>query len=603
MADHDWILTFFLSFRSETLVCVPWNWPSRRVPATNLYMEESRRYFQSCCQRVLRQRDNLFSATNLTHYLALKGLDLQLLKEDLSSIGLLDLESINSHVLASIDIIIQLLHKLLSNTLDNNDSAIYLDKGYSTALLSGNVEGFNMETIKKRISHHATGLFGEHRGKKSCHLMVTVGREGASTEMLIPNLLKAGADVIRINCAHDNLTIWSEIIRIVKYNCQMLEKPCRILMDLAGTKLRTQSLRTYLNIVKISPKKDSEGNVIFSALVWLCCDGCDPPAHLYPNAIICIKKSFFNKLKTGETLDFVDARGRKRFLRVLKKSPSLANYGCMAECLQTTYIKVGTELLVKKKRRKISGQVLKIPAVKLFIRLKVGDLLTIFKSSFMSTNEFGITALASKVITCSDHLHDLVEVGEPIAFDDGKIQGKIKEKCLSSISVLITHASPKGSKLRAGKSINVPKSKIQFKGLSQKDLIDLDFVGANADMVGFSFIRDVAELVFLQHELEKRNLQNLGIILKVETKDGLQRLPSLLFQAMQSSNPVGVMIARGDLMVECGWDKLGDIQEEILSICSAAHIPVIWATQVLESLIKFGFPTRAEITDVAAAMR
>ncbi|KAA8533629.1 hypothetical protein F0562_030937 [Nyssa sinensis] len=107
----------------------------------------------------------------------------------------------------------------------------------------------------------------------------------------------------------------------------------------------------------------------------------------------------------------------------------------------------------------------------------------------------------------------------------------------------------------------------------------------------------------LRQELEKRKLRNLGIVLKIETKGGFEKLPLMLLEAMKSPNPLGVMIARGDLAVECGWERLADIQEEILSICSAAHIPVIWATQVLESLVKSGVPTRAEITDVANGRR
>lgn len=77
----------------------------------------------------------------------------------------------------------------------------------------------------------------------------------------------------------------------------------------------------------------------------------------------------------------------------------------------------------------------------------------------------------------------------------------------------------------------------------------------------------------------------------------------MLLEAMKSSNPLGVMIARGDLAVECGWEKLADVQDEILSVCNAARIPVIWATQVLESLVKSGMPTRAELTDVANGRR
>jgi pyruvate kinase len=66
---------------------------------------------------------------------------------------------------------------------------------------------------------------------------------------------------------------------------------------------------------------------------------------------------------------------------------------------------------------------------------------------------------------------------------------------------------------------------------------------------------------------------------------------------------VGVMIARGDLAVECGYQRLAEVQEEILWICEAAHVPVVWATQVLESLSKTGIPSRSEITDAAMGER
>lgn len=133
--------------------------------------------------------------------------------------------------------------------------------------------------------------------------------------------------------------------------------------------------------------------------------------------------------------------------------------------------------------------------------------------------------------------------------------------------------------------------------------MDLEFIASHADMVGISFVRDVKDIIVLRQELEKRKLRNLGIILKIETKGGFEKLPLMLMEAMKSRNPLGVMIARGDLAVECGWERLADIQEEIISICGAAHVPVIWATQVLESLVKSGVPTRAEITDAASGRR
>ena len=70
-----------------------------------------------------------------------------------------------------------------------------------------------------------------------------------------------------------------------------------------------------------------------------------------------------------------------------------------------------------------------------------------------------------------------------------------------------------------------------------------------------------------------------------------------------AARSLGIMIARGDLAVECGWERLAEIQEEILWISEAAHVPVIWATQVLETLAKTGMPSRSEVTDAAMGER
>ena len=79
-------------------------------------------------------------------------------------------------------------------------------------------------------------------------------------------------------------------------------------------------------------------------------------------------------------------------------------------------------------------------------------------------------------------------------------------------------------------------------------------------------------------------------------------MPDLLLAGMRSPR-LGVMIARGDLAVEMGWERLAEVQEEILWLAEAAHVPVIWATQVLETLAKRGLPSRAEITDAAMGER
>ena len=93
------------------------------------------------------------------------------------------------------------------------------------------------------------------------------------------------------------------------------------------------------------------------------------------------------------------------------------------------------------------------------------------------------------------------------------------------------------------------------------------------------------------------------MILKIETRRAFEHLPGMLLAALGNERPAGVMIARGDLAVECGYERLAEVQEEILWLCQAAHVPVIWATQVLDSLAKTGRPSRAEITDAAMGVR
>jgi pyruvate kinase len=121
-------------------------------------------------------------------------------------------------------------------------------------------------------------------------------------------------------------------------------------------------------------------------------------------------------------------------------------------------------------------------------------------------------------------------------------------------------------------------------------------------MIGFSFEQRPADIMQLRTALREAGRPDLGLILKIETAAAFSRLPELLMSAMHSP-AVGVMIARGDLATQIGYERLAEVQEEILWICEAAHVPVIWATQVLETLAKKGLPSRSEITDAAMGER
>jgi pyruvate kinase len=195
-----------------------------------------------------------------------------------------------------------------------------------------------------------------------------------------------------------------------------------------------------------------------------------------------------------------------------------------------------------------------------------------------------------------------VQVGESLWFDDGKIGGVIRDVNQGNIAVEIIKARSKGEKLRGDKGINLPDSDLTLPALTADDIALLPFVARHADAVEYSFVRRPSDIHALQAELAKIGGSELGIVLKIETRKAVERLPALIFAAMRSPR-IGIMIARGDLAVECGFERTGELQEEIMWIAEAAHMPVIWATQVLENLAKKGQPSRAEITDAAMAER
>jgi pyruvate kinase len=192
-----------------------------------------------------------------------------------------------------------------------------------------------------------------------------------------------------------------------------------------------------------------------------------------------------------------------------------------------------------------------------------------------------------------------------IFFDDGKIGGVIRavrRDALETGEIKITHAVNGTAKLRAEKGINLPDTRLSISALTPKDLQDLEFASQHGDLVSLSFVRRPEDVAELLQELDSLGAYQTGIILKIENRLAVEALPQLLLTAMQRQM-VSVMVARGDLGVEIGFERMAEVQEEILWLCEAAHVPVTWATQVLESLAKRGLPSRAEVTDAAMSGR
>jgi pyruvate kinase len=200
-----------------------------------------------------------------------------------------------------------------------------------------------------------------------------------------------------------------------------------------------------------------------------------------------------------------------------------------------------------------------------------------------------------------------VAEGETVWFDDGKIGTRVTAVLPEGLLLKIEQASAEGNRVRLRKGINFPDTKLVLSPLTAKDRDDLDFIAQHADMIGYSFVQTPDDIALLQDEIENRlddsdALQKLAIIAKIETRQAVANLPGLIVKGA-GTQPFGVMLARGDLAVEIGFERLAEMQEEILWICEAAHVPVIWATQVLESITKRDVISRAEITDAAHGIR
>lgn len=199
-----------------------------------------------------------------------------------------------------------------------------------------------------------------------------------------------------------------------------------------------------------------------------------------------------------------------------------------------------------------------------------------------------------------------VDIDQLIKIDDGQVEAKVTEIQDDGLICKVTKTSKaKGIKIKTEKGINFPELDINLNVLTEKDMTDLDFASEHADIIAFSFIKSADDMKYIESTLKEKlpaDKQNMPIIAKIETTEAIGEIPNIIAEAA-SARPFGIMLARGDLAVEIGYERLSEIQEELLWICESAHIPIIWATQVLESLIKTGIPTRSEISDVVAGSR
>lgn len=526
------------------------------------------------------------SAQNLVHYLAFRSFETDDLQTQLRNQNLPLLSNIEAHVLDSLYSIKIIIHSLLGETYQDENPGFV-----------------RIEESRKLLKRNTKLLFGYKSKKRLARIMVTLPSEASHNPDFISHLMEIGMNSARINCAHDTAQDWGKMINHVNRAKQALHKNCKVMMDLGGPKLRTGPIKPGPQVIHIKPNRNDLGQVVSPARVWLAPPEATAPAET-PSARIPVDKEWLQSVHLHSEIWFTDSRDKKCRM-IMEASEGEGRWGV---CYDSAYLSTGTDLHLKSAKQNNEEEKVKtgeLLPLEQFITLNTGDTLQLIKDNKpgenAQLNEDGTVKKAAFISCTLPEIFDDVKEGEPIYFDDGKIEGLIEEIASDYLGIKITYARDKGGKLKADKGINLPESDLKISGLTDKDKEDLKFVAENADAVNFSFVNKVSDVEELLSEL-KHSSTNLGIIFKIETQKGFKNLPLILLKGMQTY-PIGVMIARGDLAIETGWKNFASIQEEILRICEAAHIPDVWATQVLENLAKKGVPSRAEITDAAMANR
>lgn len=406
------------------------------------------------------------SARNLADYLALRRGDMVPFQAPLAALGLSSLGRAEAHVRASLDAVL---------------AALALIGGEGQADYPP-VEVFAAGPA--RLAARRDALFGARRGGPATRIMVTLPSEAADNPELIARLAAAGADCLRINCAHDGPDAWAAMIGHARRIAAETGRRLPVQMDIAGPKLRVEA---------VSGEKGETG-----------------------------------RLHEGDRFEVVETLGASDLPQITLSHPAL------------------------------------------------------------------MAAMAP---------------GGALWINDGKLRAQIVDVAPGRVLAEVTSTPAKGAKIKTEKGVNLPGVDLRVPALTEDDREALDFVLRHADILGYSFVQTRADLAALFAAIEARGEADPdqgraapALMLKIETPLALRNLPQLIVEA-GGRMPVGVMIARGDLAVEIGFERLSEIQEEILWLCEAAEVPVVWATQVLETMVKEGQASRAEMTDAAMGQR
>lgn len=227
------------------------------------------------------------------------------------------------------------------------------------------------------------------------------------------------------------------------------------------------------------------------------------------------------------------------------------------------------------------------------IELKAGDTLLLYpEGSTPASSTHGKILIPVSAEICEAIAQDC-QVGARILFDDGKLSTRVSAvkapEMIAEVEV--------GGLLTDHKGMNLPGTPLSIPCLTEKDLEDLKFgLSQGVDAVALSFVRDASDIEDLRDQMRKVTNDLPLIVAKIEREEGIENQEAII----ELSD--GLLVARGDMAVEIGAERVPAVQKQLIHGCNELGVPIITATQMLESMIGCPTPTRAEASDVANAV-
>lgn len=545
-------------------------------------------------------------ARNLVDYATLRTHDVRDLQDRLLDVGVSPLVGCEDDVEVGLG-----AARAAVAALQGEDHVRFADR-YATARAR--------EVGDAELAEHADALFGRPRRGRSGRVMVTLPSSAADDPGLVLDLAERGMGLARINCAHDDALRWEAMIAAVRAAERAVGRTIPVSMDLAGPKLRTGPIALGSPVGRARVTRDVDGTTTEPARIWFTADRPDPADEGAPEGVldpappvtrgrpalrVRVDPQWLGRRRPGDVIEVPDARRPGHRSRCRFTVESVEPDGILAEGDGNAWVRDGTIVDCGPDRARVRG----IPAIPLRIRVSRGD--QILLTADMSPVEPPRPGQEIRLGCALPEVVEALSVGDRVLFDDGVISADVTAVSGTAgpddpwARLEVTRCRDGGRWLGSEKGINVPGVDVEIDALTDEDRQCLRFAARHADLVALSFVRTRADVTTTLEALREATVETgreLGLVLKIETRQAYRGLPELLLEAMHHDR-VGVMIARGDLAVEMGFEAMSEIPRNIILMCQAARIPVVLATQVLESLAKTGIPSRAEISDAGSAQR